>query len=363
MVRFLIRRLLQAIPVLWGVITLIFFLFQIIPGDPARMVMGQRSDSASLEMIRADLGTNLPVGTRYFKYLNDLLPLSYHNTVVTASPWYLDTSLYSPFVKIARLPGNGILVLKYPYLRRSYQSRNDVSLIIRKTLPNTIILAFVSITFAAFTGILLGLIASLYKDSFFDRLIVFITALGISLPSFFAAIVIGWLFAFVLGDITGLNLTGNLYEISDMGDGVTLVPKNIILPAFTLGIRPLSVIVQMMRGSMIEVMTEDYIRTARAKGLSALRIIMVHAFRNALNPVITSVSGWFASMLAGVVFVEYIFGWKGMGNLLVEALNNYDLPVVMGVVLTIASLFVLITILTDLAYMWADPRIRLSGMK
>ncbi len=360
MIRFVVQRLLQAIPVLWGVITLIFVLFQIIPGDPARMVMGQRADSASLEMIRADLGTNLPVGIRYLKYLNDLSPVSYHNSVSPNSPWYLDASLYAPFVQLIKCPGNGVLVLKYPYLRRSYQSRNDVSLMIRKTLPNTIVLATVAILFASLLGIFLGLLASMKKDSFFDRLIVFFTALGISLPSFFAAVLIGWLFAFVLGDLTGLNLTGNLFEISDTGDGVKLVLKNIILPALTLGIRPLSVIVQMMRGAMTEVMAEDYIRTARAKGLSQFRILMVHAFRNALNPVITSVSGWFASMLAGVVFVEYIFGWKGLGNLLVEALNNYDLPVVMGVVLTIASLFVLINILTDLAYMWADPRIRLK---
>lgn len=360
MFRFIIHRLLQAIPVLWGVITLIFILFQIIPGDPARMVLGQRADSASLEMIRADLGTNLPIGVRYLKYINDLSPISYHNSVSPESPWYLDSSLYAPFVRLVIFPGNGVLVLKYPYLRRSYQSRNDVSFMIRKTLPNTIALATVAILFATFLGILLGLLASLAKNTLVDRFILFFTALGISLPSFFAAILIGWLFAFVLGDITGLNLTGNLYEISDTGEGVKLVLKNIILPALTLGIRPLSVIVQMMRGAMSEVMAEDYIRTARAKGMSQSRIIMVHAFRNALNPVITSVSGWFASMLAGVVFVEYIFGWKGLGNLLVEALNNYDLPVVMGVVLTIASIFVLINILTDLAYMWADPRIRLK---
>ncbi|HQK37444.1 MAG TPA: ABC transporter permease, partial [Bacteroidales bacterium] len=290
MIRFVVQRLLQAIPVLWGVITLIFVLFQIIPGDPARMVMGQRADSASLEMIRADLGTNLPVGIRYLKYLNDLSPVSYHNSVSPNSPWYLDASLYAPFVQLIKCPGNGVLVLKYPYLRRSYQSRNDVSLMIRKTLPNTIVLATVAILFASLLGIFLGLLASMKKDSFFDRLIVFFTALGISLPSFFAAVLIGWLFAFVLGDLTGLNLTGNLFEISDTGDGVKLVLKNIILPALTLGIRPLSVIVQMMRGAMTEVMAEDYIRTARAKGLSQFRILMVHAFRNALNPVITSVS-------------------------------------------------------------------------
>jgi peptide/nickel transport system permease protein len=229
---------LQAIPVLWGVITLIFVLFQIIPGDPARMVMGQRADSASLEMIRADLGTNLPVGIRYLKYLNDLSPVSYHNSVSPNSPWYLDASLYAPFVQLIKCPGNGVLVLKSPYLRRSYQSRNDVSLMIRKTLPNTIVLATVAILFAFLLGIFLGLLASMKKDSFFDRLIVFFTALGISLPSFFAAVLIGWLFAFVLGDLTGLNLTGNLFEISDTGDGEGWYLKIIFFPPLTLGISP-----------------------------------------------------------------------------------------------------------------------------
>lgn len=267
MIRFVVQRLLQAVPVLWGVISLIFILFHVIPGDPARMAMGQRTDSASLELIRADLGTNLPIGVRYLKYLNDLSPVSYHNSVSLESPWHLDSTLYTPFIRLASFSNNGVLILKYPYLRRSYQSRSNVSLMIKKTLPNTVVLATVAILLASFLGILLGLLASLAKNSFIDRFILFFTALGISLPSFFAAILIGWLLAFLLGDITGLNLTGNLFEISDTGDGVKLVLKNIILPAFTLGIRPLSVIVQMMRGAMLDVMSEDYIRTARAKGL------------------------------------------------------------------------------------------------
>ena len=181
-----------------------------------------------------------------------------------------------------------------------------------------------------------------------------------SLPSFFAAILIGWIFAFVLGDLTGLNLTGNIYEIDDFGEGIHLQLKNLILPAFTLGIRPLSIVVQLSRNSMLDVLSQDYIRTAKAKGLSFGYIIWKHALKNSLNPVITAISGWFASLMAGVVFVEYIFGWKGLGYIIVDSLNNYDLPVVVGCVLTISVMFIIINTLTDLLYGILDPRIKME---
>jgi len=136
--------------------------------------------------------------------------------------------------------------------------------------------------------------------------------------------------------------------------------KNLILPAFTLGIRPLSVIIQLTRNSLLEVLSMDYVRTATAKGLSKFVVIFKHAIRNALNPVVTVVSGWFASLLAGAVFVEYIFGWNGIGKEIVDALNNLDMPVVMGSVLLIASVFVVINIVVDILYAIIDPRIRLN---
>ena len=136
--------------------------------------------------------------------------------------------------------------------------------------------------------------------------------------------------------------------------------KNLILPALTLGIRPLSVIIQLSRNSLLEVLSMDYVRTATAKGLSKFTVIFKHALRNALNPVVTAVSGWFASLLAGAVFVEYIFAWNGIGKEIVDALNKMDLPVVMGAVLFIASIFVIINILVDLIYGWLDPRIKIS---
>ena len=136
--------------------------------------------------------------------------------------------------------------------------------------------------------------------------------------------------------------------------------KNLILPAFTLGIRPLAVVTQLSRSSMLEVLNQDYIRTARAKGLKLSRIILKHALKNSLNPVITAISGWFASLMAGVIFVEYIFGWRGLGYVMVDALNNYDLPLVMGCVITIAVIFIFINIIVDIMYSILDPRIQFS---
>jgi peptide/nickel transport system permease protein len=148
--------------------------------------------------------------------------------------------------------------------------------------------------------------------------------------------------------------------MDDYGEGMQLQWRNLILPAVVLGIRPLAVISQLMRNSLLEVMGQEYITTAYAKGLTTLQVIKRHAFKNALNPVITAVSGWFASLLAGAVFVEYIFNWNGIGKEIVEALNTQDLPVITGAVLVIATLFILINILVDLLYVWLDPRVKLE---
>ena len=181
---------------------------------------------------------------------------------------------------------------------------------------------------------------------------------GMSLPSFFAAIIVAWLFAYVLAAYTGLSMFGSLYTVDDFGRGEYINLKNLILPAFTLAIRPLAIITELTRGSMLEVMSQDFIRTARAKGLSQYRIVTRHALRNALNPVVTAVSGWFASLMAGAVFVEYIFDWKGVGVVIVDALEKYDFPVVMGAVLFISVLLIIINIFADLIYGILDPRIR-----
>jgi len=358
--KYLIKKLLYSILVLWGVVTLIFFLFNVLPGDPSRMVLGQRTDVISLENIRNDLGLNRSAFMQYIKYLNDLSPVSVHNYSDSKSYFYLDKSKYSSYYELLKISKSKEIVLKLPYLRRSYQNKRDVSSIISETLPNTFILAFISILFATVIGIFIGIIAAIKKDSLFDKLSLFFSVFGMSLPSFFAAILIGWIFAFVLGKYTGLNLTGNLYRIDDFGNGEYLELKNIILPVITLGIRPIAIVIQLSRNSLLDVLSQDYIRTAKAKGLSYKRIIIVHALKNSLNPVVTAISGWFASLMAGVVFVEYIFGWKGLGFIIVDGLNKYDLPVVLGCVLTISILFIIINIFVDIIYGILDPRIRIS---
>jgi len=344
--------------VLWGVVTLVFMLFNVLPGDPARMMLGQRADLKTVELIREELGLDRKLSLQYVRYLNDLSPVSIHNLQNADSYFYLDPQKY-PGASTLIKSGSGAVVLKPPYLGLSYQNRRTVTSMIADVIPTTFLLALTSIFFAFAAGLLIGILCAIRKDSFFDRAALVISTIGVSLPSFFTAILFGWLFAFVLADFTHLNLTGNLFEIDDLGNGRTLVLKNLLLPSITLGIRPLSIIIQLTRNAMLDVLGQDYIRTAKAKGIAFSRVIIRHGMRNSMNPIVTAVSGWFASLMAGVVFVEYIFGWKGLGYLIVNALNQYDMPVVLGAVITIASVFVIVNILVDISYSLLDPRVRL----
>ncbi len=344
--------------VLLGVITCIFFLFNVLPGDPATVLLGQRANKESVEAINRDLGRDKPLVTQYFMYLNDLSFISFHNTEDHKSAFYLDKEKYS-FKKILNLGENTCVVAKAPYFRRSYITKRKVSEIIIETLPETAVLAISSIIVATILGIFLGVIAAIKKDTFFDRLALVLSALGMSAPSFFFGVIIAWLFGYVLTDYTGLSPVGSLYTI-DVWEGERLDLKNLILPTITLGMRPLAIIVQLTRSSLLDVLSQDYIRTARAKGLTYYAVIMKHALKNALNPVVTAVSGWFAGLMAGAVFVEIIFSWKGIGYEVFEALTKNDLPVVMGATLIFATFFVVINIFVDVIYGILDPRIRVK---
>ncbi len=359
MLRYTLKRLLYGLLVLLGVVTLVFLLFNILPGDPARMMLGEHADAESIEVINRDLGRDKPIGLQYINYLNDLLPISLHNNNAPHNYFFLDSNKYTPYTKLLSV-GSTTVVLKAPYLRRSYQTKRKVSEIIATAFPQTALLAVVALTFALVLGVLLGIVSALHKDSWIDRLTLVLSTLGMSLPSFFAAILIAWLFAYVLSDWTHLNMFGNLYTVDDYGTGEYLDFKNLILPALTLGIRPLATLTQLTKNSMLEVLSQDYIRTARAKGLSRRRVIVHHALRNAMNPVVTSASGWLAGLLAGAVFVEYVFDWKGMGIVIVDGLDQYDFPVVMGSILFICVLLILINILTDILYGLLDPRVRMQ---
>ncbi len=359
MIRFLVRRLWYGLWVLFGVVTVVFLLFNVLPGDPARMMLGQRADISSVEAIQRDLGLDRPLHKQYLHYLNDLSPVSLHKHQAEESLIYLDPEAYS-YQHLLRA-GEYSLVIKQPYLRRSYQSDRPVTEILVNAFPNTLLLAGVSILFAMLLGVVTGTFIALKRKPWLSRGTLVFSVIGMSLPSFFAAILIAWVFAYLLGDITGLRMTGSLYAVDDFGRGEYIAWKNLILPAVTLGIRPLAIVTELTRSSLNQVMAQDYIRTARAKGLSEARIITRHALKNALNPVITAISGWFASLMAGAVFVEYVFDWKGIGVVIVNALEYYDFPVLMGAVLLISAVLVLINIAVDILYARLDPRVRLSA--
>ena len=357
MIGYVLNKIFYGFLTLFGVVTVIFFLFNLL-GDPSRMMLDQRQDSAQLKSIQKKYGFDKSLSTQFFYYLNDLSPVSIHSSSIE-NYTYLAENKYS-YQRLFSI-NDKIFVLKFPYLRDSFQkSGKKVSEIISETLPNTAVLALSSIVIAIFFGITLGVLSAVYKDSFFDRIIAIVSTFGMSIPSFFSAILFAWLFGFVLQDYTGLEMTGSLYEVDDFGEGSSIKLKNLLLPSIVLGIRPLAVIIQLMRNSLLEVLNQDYIRTAKAKGLTTYNVISKHAIKNALNPVITAISGWFASMLAGAVFIEYIFNWNGLGKEIVNALNTLDLPIIMGSVLVIATLFIIINIFVDIIYSWLDPRIRLN---
>ena len=408
---YVIRKLLYGLLVLLGVVLLVFTLFSFVP-DPARELAGQNESEEVIQSIRKKYRLDLSYGQRLRYFMNDLSPVAIHD-ISSDGTSYLDESQGRWAVMDL---SEKQLLMKKPYLGRSFLSNKNVSTILSEALPGTVVLAITAIVFAMFFGILFGIMAAIKHHSVWDHLAIVVTSIGMSGPSFFMAILIAWIGGVLLYDSvplpiwpivgvgigyllsrwkweskrwfvyslgggvliwfvlviffggagafihlpgTGLSTTGSLYEI-DVWEGKELAIRNLILPALTLGIRPLSVITQLTRSSLLEVMGENYIRTARAKGLRPRQVIVKHALRNALNPVITAASGWFASMLAGAVFVEFVFGWKGIGFEIFQALEKNDLPVVMGGVLFIASIFVVINLLVDILYGWLDPRARLT---
>ena len=356
---YFLRKIAYAFSVLFGVVTLLFILFNCMSGDPAQMMLGQQENTEQLQHIRKKFGFDKPLTTQYAYYLNDLSPISFHSTMPDDFTFY-NSAIYSGWV-LFQIQKTAV-VLKRPYLRISYhKNQKRVSEIIWETFPNTVLLAVVSIGFALCIGITLGVITAVIQGHFLDKFVQFFSILGMSLPSFFSAILTAWIFGFLWHNYTGLPMSGSLYEIDDFGRGKYIAWKNLILPAFVLGIRPLAVIIQLTRGSVLDVLHLDYVRTAKAKGISRFQILYKHVLKNALNPVVTAVSGWFASMLAGAVFVEYIFGWNGMGKEIVNALNFLDLPVIMGIIIVISGCFVILTILVDFLYRYLDPRVQIKG--
>lgn len=325
--RLILQKVLRGLAVLWGSFTLVFIIFTAIP-DPARQLAGQQADAELIADMRMKFGLDRPWHERYLNALAQLSPLG---------------------------PREGGWGLRMPSLGESFVRQESVSALLLNAFPGTAILAFSSLMLALLLGIPMGLLATQNPGGLFDRIVVGGSVLGMSAPSFFAAVLIGYLFAVQWGSWTGLPLTGSLWDLNDQGERV-MCWRHLVLPALTLGIRPLAVLAQLTRGAASDVLAMPHVKTARAFGASDGEVLRHHVLRNAMNPVLTSASGWLAQLLAGAVFVEFVFGWKGLGFLLFDALEQQDLPVVMGGVLVVSFVFVCVNALTDAAYRWVDPR-------
>jgi len=307
MAHFLLRKLMYAVLVLIGVIVVTFFIRP--PGDPARVMLGQRADSASIAALRSKMGLDQPLPVQIGRYLT--------NVVVHGD------------------------------LGKSIATDRDVAETIAERFPATALLASTAMIIATFLGIALGLVASWRPNTWLDSLTMSLSLTGISVPSF----VVGLLFVIIFG------VTLEWFPNSGYIDrGIAYL----ILPMVTLAIRPLSIIARVTRSSLLDVLGQDYIRTARAKGLGESVVFVRHALRNALNPVVTTISAWFAGLLAGTYFIEFVFNWPGIGLAAFNAIEKLDYPMIQGTVLFTAVVFVLVNIVADLVYAFIDPKVRIQ---
>jgi peptide/nickel transport system permease protein len=306
MFSYIVRKMLYAVPVIWGVVTIVFILMTIVPGDPARLMMGQRGDPETLARIRADLGLDLPIHKQYTRFLKDLV--------------------------------RGDLGV-------SYRNNEKVVDALMTRFGATLKLAFWAMVLAAFLGILAGVVSAVKQYSIFDYSAMFIAISGISAPVFWVGLLLLLIFAYTLHLVPGVG-----YVPGDW--------RYFILPVITLGVRPAALIARLTRSCMLEVLTQDYIRTARAKGLRERLVIMRHALKNALIPVVTIIGTQVAELLSGAVLTETIFAWPGVGRLAVEALIARDFPMIRGTVIFMAVIFLVANLIVDISYGFIDPRIR-----
>ena len=349
MIRYAIKKLAYGLVIIVTVACTISSIIYLSPVDPARLSFGQLSDAKTVEAKRRSMGLDQPLPVQLMYYLRDLSPIN----VVDKDNVVLES--YS-FVRILSLK-NKIVIVKWPYLRESYQSGRPVIDILSETIPLTLILAFFSILFASILGIILGIMSAVKHGTWIEQIAMIVSTIGYSLPSYATAIFFAVIFAFLLKPITGLNLTGSLLEVNDYGEW-EFRWKNLILPVFALGLRPVSIITQLTRSVMLANMMMPYVRTARAKGLKANTITYLQVLKNAMNPIITGISGWLASLVTGAFFVENVFNYRGLGVITVKALLDFDIPVVLGAVIFTCIMFVLINIIVDLLYAYTDPRIK-----
>lgn len=345
--KFLFPKLGQGLLVIWGIVTLMFIIFYAL-GNPTDYLVDEKADQATREATMARYGLDKPLIVQYGRYLNQLSPIGWVDSLLAK-----EVTHWPRFERESGPP----LAFKAPYLGRSYISRVEVGQLIADRLPGTIVLALAAILLAAGLGISLGTVAALRYGSALDQSILSSSVLGISAPSFFVGVVVAYLFAVKFQDWTHLQFSGYIWEDNIFGAGKHLKLKNLLLPALALGVRPLAIFIQLTRSSLLDVLNSEYIRTAKAKGLSYGVVLVKHALRNALNPVLTAITSWLASLLAGAFFIEYIFNWQGIGKLMIDALTQNDYPVIIGCSLTIGIIFVLVNIVTDWLYQRLDPRV------
>jgi peptide/nickel transport system permease protein len=307
MLTYLAQRLAGAVVVVFGVITIVFLLIHLIPGDPVEVMLGEAASATDRAALRAAMGLDQPVMVQFAHYLHGLLRFD------------LGTSL---------------------------QSHRPVIDLLRERLPSTLLLAGVALVFTLAMALPLGVLAAVRRGSPWDGGAMTFSMLGVSLPNFWLGPLLILVFSLWLG----------WFPVSGRGG-----PGAVVLPAVTLGTGLAAVLSRMVRSSLLEVLGEDFIRTARAKGLPPHRVILHHGLRNALLPVITLLGLQLGALLAGAVITETVFSWPGIGLLTIEAIQSRDYPVVQACVLLISLGYVLANLLTDIAYAWADPRIRLGG--
>ncbi len=318
------------------------------------MTLGQRADTASIEAIEKEFRLNLPWYHRLVLYFNDISPVSINNTIDGEAASYLnkDEVNFKTLFSIGELS----FVFKMPYLGKSFQTRRKVSEVLGEKIYPTFVLAITAMAFASLVGIILGVFAAIRQYSVWDNIILVLSTFGISQPAYFSGIILAMIFGYYLSDWTHLNVRGSLTDMDYTGETIT-VWKNLWLPMLALGVRPVAIVTQLTRSSMLDVLSQDYIRTAKAKGLGYYPVVFKHALRNAMNPVVTSISGWLAALLTGAFFIEKVFDYKGLGLQTIESLLSFDFPVVMGSVLFVAFIFVVMNIFTDILYSLIDPRV------
>ena len=332
MSRYLLRRLLEMVPVFFGVILVVFIISRLTPGDPARIILGERATPEAMAQLREALGLDEPLPRQFVGYLG------------------------------RAVRGD---------LGRSIQSNERVIIDLATRFPATVELTASAMLIASTVGVLTGVLAAVRQNSWFDGFSMFAALFGFSMPIFWLGIMLILLFAWQLGwfPISGrldfaieLQRVSNFYVIDALVTrnwaALTDALRHLVLPAVTLSTVPLAIIARMTRSSLLEVLRQDYVRTARAKGLAERRVVLAHALRNASIPVITVIGLNVGSLLGGAILTETIFAWPGVGRLVVDAIFARDYPVVQGTVLVIAIVFVLVNLLVDLAYAYLDPRIR-----